>query len=49
MSRLMKFDDQIRRDHDGGGGEQGLPPLILYSIFQRRIVAGISTTGLAGR
>jgi multiple sugar transport system permease protein len=26
-----------------------LPPLILYIIFQRRIVAGISTTGLAGR
>lgn len=26
-----------------------LPPLILYAIFQRRIVAGISTTGLAGR
>jgi len=26
-----------------------MPPLVLYSIFQRRIVAGISTTGLAGR
>jgi len=26
-----------------------LPPLVLYIIFQRRIVAGISTTGLAGR
>jgi multiple sugar transport system permease protein len=26
-----------------------MPPLILYIIFQRRIVAGISTTGLAGR
>ena len=26
-----------------------IPPLILYIIFQRRIVAGISTTGLAGR
>ena len=26
-----------------------LPPFILYIIFQRRIVAGISTTGLAGR
>jgi multiple sugar transport system permease protein len=25
------------------------PPLILYVIFQRRIIAGISTTGLAGR
>jgi ABC-type glycerol-3-phosphate transport system permease component len=25
------------------------PPLILYAIFQRRIIAGISTTGLAGR
>jgi multiple sugar transport system permease protein len=25
------------------------PPLILYTIFQRRIIAGISTTGLAGR
>jgi multiple sugar transport system permease protein len=25
------------------------PPLILYIIFQRRIIAGISTTGLAGR
>jgi multiple sugar transport system permease protein len=25
------------------------PPLILYIIFQRRIVAGISTAGLAGR
>jgi multiple sugar transport system permease protein len=26
-----------------------LPPFVLYIIFQRRIVAGISTTGLAGR
>jgi len=26
-----------------------IPPLILYIIFQRQIVAGISTTGLAGR
>jgi multiple sugar transport system permease protein len=26
-----------------------LPPLVLYIIFQRRIIAGISTTGLAGR
>jgi ABC-type glycerol-3-phosphate transport system permease component len=26
-----------------------LPPFILYIIFQRQIVAGISTTGLAGR
>jgi multiple sugar transport system permease protein len=25
------------------------PPLILYAIFQRQIIAGISTTGLAGR
>jgi multiple sugar transport system permease protein len=25
------------------------PPLILYTIFQRQIIAGISTTGLAGR
>jgi multiple sugar transport system permease protein len=24
-------------------------PLILYAIFQRQIIAGISTTGLAGR
>jgi multiple sugar transport system permease protein len=26
-----------------------LPPFVLYIIFQRQIVAGISTTGLAGR
>jgi len=26
-----------------------LPPFVLYIIFQRRIVAGIATTGLAGR
>jgi multiple sugar transport system permease protein len=26
-----------------------MPLLIQYAIFQRRIVAGISTTGLAGR
>jgi multiple sugar transport system permease protein len=26
-----------------------LPPLILYVIFQRRIVAGISLTGMGGR
>jgi multiple sugar transport system permease protein len=25
------------------------PPLILYAIFQRRIIAGVATTGLAGR
>ncbi|HWQ15960.1 MAG TPA: carbohydrate ABC transporter permease [Roseiflexaceae bacterium] len=25
------------------------PPLILYAIFQRRIIAGVSTSGLAGR
>lgn len=25
------------------------PPMILYAIFQRQIIAGISTTGLAGR
>jgi multiple sugar transport system permease protein len=25
------------------------PPLILYAVFQRQIIAGISTTGLAGR
>ena len=25
------------------------PPLILYMIFQRRIVAGISLTGMGGR
>jgi multiple sugar transport system permease protein len=25
------------------------PPLILYAIFQRRIIQGVATTGLAGR
>jgi multiple sugar transport system permease protein len=25
------------------------PPLILYAIFQRRIVAGITLTGMGGR
>jgi multiple sugar transport system permease protein len=25
------------------------PPLILYAIFQRRIIAGITLTGMGGR
>ncbi|MEZ4673786.1 MAG: carbohydrate ABC transporter permease [Caldilineaceae bacterium] len=32
-----------------GGFIASAPPLILYAIFQRQIVQGISTAGLAGR
>ena len=30
-------------------GTQATPPLILYEIFQRRIIAGITLTGMGGR
>jgi multiple sugar transport system permease protein len=32
-----------------GGFIATAPPLILYAIFQRRIIAGMATAGLAGR
>jgi multiple sugar transport system permease protein len=32
-----------------GGFVATAPPLILYAIFQRRIIAGMATAGLAGR
>jgi multiple sugar transport system permease protein len=32
-----------------GGFIASAPPLIFYAIFQRQIIQGISTAGMAGR
>ena len=47
---ILAQGSYVQRGLAFAGGFIGAgPPLILYSIFQRQILSGISTTGLSGR